>query len=166
MTPDIRQRPRTGRLPLVLRIVVAGLGMAILSLSLVACAPGSTAGAGQTPLLPQQCGSIHMTQGLGRVSDNAGQAESCFWQAYQQCQAATLSFTTMGIDAGSIRAFTITPNGSGCIVQDTIQYYVVPKGNGPSHTYTCAGLSQPEQGGLLFAACGADGNVAVPAPGA
>lgn len=167
MAPDIRQRLRAGGQFLVLRVLIVGLGITILSLSLAACAPGSTTGAGQTPTPPQQCGSIHMTTGLPNSIDaSAGQVETCFWQAYQHCQAATMNLTAMGVDAGSIRAFTITPNGSACTVQDTIQYYVIPKGNGPAHTYTCTGLAQPKQGGLLFTACGADGDVAVPAPGA
>lgn len=184
MTPDIRQvlraplvapassqrglgvwRARSGsKKRSCIQAVIFGLGIVILSLGLAACTPGSSTGAGQTPTAPQQCGSVQITEGLQKVSSNATQAENCFWQAYQQCQTATLMVTMMGIDAGTTRTFALSPNGNACKVQDTVQYYVVPKGNSPAKTYTCAGLTQPRLGGLLFTACGADGNVTVPPP--
>jgi hypothetical protein len=141
------------------------VGLVILSLGLAACASSGTTGAGQTPPPPQQCGSIHLTQGLpNSVDPNAGQVENCFWQAYQHCQAATFDATFMGVDGGAIRTFTTSPNGTTCTVQDTVQFYAVPQGKKPSHTYTCTGLAQPQEGGLLFTGCGADGDVMVPAP--
>lgn len=95
----------------------------------------------------------------------AAQAETCFYQAYQRCSPATLVVDDMGIDAGTDRTFTTQPrNQGGCAVSDVATTYVVPRGKNAPATYTCSGLTQ-QSDGLHFSACGADGNLFVPAPG-
>jgi hypothetical protein len=141
------------------------LGMALLLIGgLAACTPTSSPASAPTPTAPpQQCGSVSIGAGQQIVTDNAGQAENCFWQAFKHCQPATLTVTMIGVDSGIIRTFTIKPTGSTCTIIDQAQTFQAPNHKGPLQTYTCAGLVQ-QQGGLLFQSCGADGNVAVPPP--
>jgi hypothetical protein len=121
-------------------------------------APGT---AGPSPTA-QKCGAVLIVRG-NQFADQAAakQAENCFWQAYQHCQAATLRVTTMGVDAGTIRLFTITPKAGSCQVTDAVQTYVVPNHTSAVTTYTCSGVKQ-QASGLLFQSCGQEGNVSVP----
>ena len=146
-----------GRRRVVHRLV--GLGLLVALLGLAACGPSQS---GTPPSKPQACGTVQI-RGDGQVVDStkAQQAENCFWQAYQQCQAATIIVTTMGVDSGIIRTFTVVPNGGTCKVSDAEQNYVVPNHTGPLNIYTCANVQQLS-GGLLFHSCGADGDVRVP----
>jgi hypothetical protein len=137
---------------------IVGLGLLAL-MGLAACAPSQNGG---SPGKPQACGTVQV-RGNGQVVDTtkAQQAENCFWQAYQQCQAATIIVTTMGVDSGINRTFTVIPKDGGCKVSDAEQSYVVPNHTGPLNTYTCASVQQLSNG-LLFHSCGVDGDVQVP----
>src|SRR5579871_1030342 len=85
---------------------IVGLGLLAL-MGLAACAPSQNGG---SPGKPQACGTVQV-RGNGQVVDTtkAQQAENCFWQAYQQCQAATIIVTMMGVDSGINRTFTVIP---------------------------------------------------------
>ena len=157
--------PRAGSHRL-LRSVVFGLGLALALVGLAACSPnqdGSGTAAAPT-VTPQthKCGMVHLVLN-GRIEDQTGarQAESCFYQAYQHCQPATLDFIMMGVDSGISRTFTITKNGNACVVTDIVQSYVLPTHAHNSATYTCTGGVIQTQTGLLFRSCGKDGDVAV-----
>ena len=151
---------QAGPMRVMCRLV--GIGLLIALLGLAACSPSQTGG---NPSKPQACGTVQI-RGNGQVVDTtkAQQSENCFWQAYQHCQAATLIVTTIGVDSGITRTFTVIPNNGSCKVSDAEQSYVVPNHKGPLNIYTCASVQQSD--GLLFHSCGADGDVQVPAQSA
>jgi hypothetical protein len=165
MLSNARQRLRTGTLPLTLRGVAIGLALMVMSISLAACAAASANGQSATPTPhPRQCGRLTIgASGLPGNGPEAAQAENCFWQAFRQCQPATLSVTAMGVDAGAVRTFTITGTAGACKITDVRQTYVISTNKQITETFTCAGLVQ-HNGGLLFQSCGDDGDIAVPAP--
>ena len=110
----------------------------------------------------QKCGIV---QGLGRLEVPVGvssgeQAENCFWRAFQHCHPATLVFITSSPGMALIRTFTIHNNNGSCSILDAIQQHIASNPPSPAGTYTCAGLTQ-QSGGLLFSACGQDGDVVV-----
>lgn len=150
-----------GPMRVVRRLV--GIGLLIALLALAACGPSQGGGG---PSKPQACGTVQI-RGNGQVVDTtkAQQSEDCFWQAYQHCQAATIIVTTIGVDSGITRTFTVIPNAGNCKVSDAEQSYVVPNHTGPLNLYTCASVQQVP-GGLLFHSCGADGDVQVPSQSA
>ena len=153
------------------------------SAGIAACAYSSAAQASVSSALPQsqvqsqasvaqsqplavvagkKCGTV---QTLGRlevpVADSgAGEAESCFWQALQRCRPATLVFIMSSIDTSVLRTFSIHNNHGECSIVDTRQFRVIPGRVSAAVNYTCAGVKKV-QGGLLFVACGQDGNVTV-----
>ncbi len=134
---------------------LVGVGIILSALALAACA-GSSSG----PAAKRDCGAIH--QGATGVSGDAA-AETCFWQAYSTCQPATLEYTFMGVDAGATHTFTAQPGAAGaCALSDSVESYIAPSHN-VTHTYTCANLRQ-QNGGLLFAACSAEGDIFIPPP--
>jgi hypothetical protein len=96
--------------------------------------------------------------------DKAGPAEACFWQAFHHCQAAALTVTAMGVDAGETRTLTTVPQGSGCGLTDKREHYVIPTNTHQVTNFTCASLAQQSGGGLVAKGCGADGDVTIPAP--
>lgn len=151
---------QAGLMRVMCRLV--GIGLLIALLGLAACVPSQSGG---NPGKPQACGTVQI-RGNGQVvnATTAQQSEDCFWQAYQHCQAATLIVTTMGVDSGITRTFTVIANGGSCKVSDAEQNYVVPNHTGPLNIYTCASVQQSD--GLLFHSCGADGDVQVPAQSA
>ena len=110
----------------------------------------------------RKCGTV---QGLGRLEAPVGvtsgeQAENCFWQAFQHCQPATLVFITSSPGMAMTRTFTISNNNGTCSIADARQQRIASNPPSPAGTYTCAGLTQ-QSGGLLFSACGQDGDVVV-----
>ncbi len=111
----------------------------------------------------QDCGMIQMLGPNPPRDQTALQSEQCFWQAYQQCTVATLTVAMRGVDAGTIHQFTLSKSGSGCTITDTAQPYVVPHPTPAATRYTCASLKQ-QADGLLFTACGDEGDITVPAP--
>jgi hypothetical protein len=100
----------------------------------------------------------------GQPSDanKAKSSENCFWQAFQHCQPATLIFVEHSLDTESDHTFTIKSNNGTCSVSDTVKNYIVPNHLTSTKTYTCGNLlSQAD--GLHFVACGASGNIHIPA---
>ncbi len=134
------------------------LGIALLGAAVAGC--GQAAGSNPPP---QNCGTVQL-HGTALVDGaNAGQAETCFYQAFQQCQRVSLAVNEMGVDAGTDRVFSTASGGApGCVISDAVTTYVIPTQHNITKTYTCAGLSRKD-GGLLFSSCGADGDIYVPA---
>ena len=146
------------------------------SAGIAACAYSSAAQASVSSALPQsqaqsqplaevagkKCGTV---QTLGRLEvpvadSDAAEVESCFWRALQQCRPATLVFIMSSIDTSVLRTFSIHKNHGECSIVDTRQFRVIPRPISAPVNYTCAGVKKV-QGGLLFVACGQDGNVTV-----
>ncbi len=162
MRSMIRQSLQTARPAHMLRAGVVGVMLILVGSGMIACNSASPTTQQSSPTQVQQCGQVVVPD--GRQPDaTAGQAENCFWQAFQQCQSATLMVTMMGVDAGVNHTFTVSRNGSACVVKDASQTYAAPNHQGQLMTYTCAGLVQ-QKGGLLFQSCGANGDISVPAP--
>jgi hypothetical protein len=147
---------RAARRPPLLALVAA-LGVAFLVVAVGGCGISTNGGANQPP---KDCGTVNTR---GPTLDSGASAETCFYQGYTQCQAVSMTYTQMGVDAGATRTFGTTPNGSGCAVTDTLQTYVIPTNSNHTSTYTCSGVKQ-QNGGLLFTSCGQDGDVVVPGP--
>jgi len=149
--------------PLGIGLLIA---LVILTAILAACGSNNTTPGGQPTSTPpaqvQKCGSVETSpNGLITDATKAKQAENCFWQAYQQCHTATLTFTKRGLDAGAIHSFTIASNNGQCSISDAIQTYIAPNPPRPGSTYTCMGLTQ-QVDGLHFASCGELGDIVVP----
>ncbi len=147
-------------------LLLTTLACLCLGLLLTACgANGGTAtGAGATPtkVVVQQCGTVHTTpRGVITDTSAAKTVENCFFQDYQQCRPATLSYTLLSLDSGIDRTFTVKSANGHCSVTDAVQHYVVPKQPGPAQVYTCTGVTQ-QADGLHFSSCGTDGDVLVP----
>jgi hypothetical protein len=142
------------------------IALTVLTVILAACGPNNSTSGGQPnrtpPAQAQKCGSVD-TRPDGKLTDEtiAKQAENCFWQAYQHCQVATLTFTKRGVDAGTIHTFTFANNNGQCLISDAIQTYIAPNGPRPGNTFSCTGLTQ-QADGLHFASCGAFGDIIVP----
>jgi hypothetical protein len=113
-------------------------------------------------LYAQDCGSV---SSLGtRRPENGAQAkqrEACFWQAFQQCHAALLTYTDMGVDTSDTHAFTVANNFGSCMLSDNVEFHGLVRNS--STTYTCSGLMQKPDG-LHFLACSDEGEIVVPDP--
>ncbi|GER91134.1 hypothetical protein KDW_52960 [Dictyobacter vulcani] len=147
-------------------VVAAMLLSCLLLMTTLAACDSSVAGAqNPTPtqtLQVQQCGKVQMTpRGLPMNAATAKQAATCFWQAYQKCQPATLGFTSPSIDTLAVHTFSIRRNGQSCSVTDAMQHTVVPAKLPTPKTYTCTGVAAKADG-LHFSGCGAEGDVVVP----
>lgn len=136
--------------PLVAALIVAGCGMTT-----------STTGSGATT----QCGQVVGLGATYHVSATPSTAETCLWQAYSQCQAATMSYTQQDVDVSTTDAISVRPVGGACSVKMAVQHMALIKtsGKGSNNTamYTCTGIQQRTDG-LLITGCGAAGNVHVP----
>jgi len=134
---------------LILALLIVGVGIAF---------------AGRTPAQGKNCGEVHTfnTHFIGS-GEKAQQAENCFWQAFQTCSAASLTFETSGIDAGVIHTFTTVNTNGKCTISDATQHYIAPNPTQPGPAYTCSSLAR-QADGLHFLNCGAGGNIVVPLP--
>ena len=112
-------------------VICSAMTLALLMLLLSAC--GSNAG-GQgrattptnTPSLQElKCGTVHTLHSQIAPADlnTARHAEDCFWQAFQQCQPATLTYTKNEVDAGSVNTFTLKSIGGKCTVSDGLYVF-------------------------------------------
>ena len=145
-------------------ILSLGLFVLVIGVGLSACGSNSTGSGGSTPTAAPQaqtCGTIQ-TKPNGDLlnASSAQQATNCFWQAFQQCQVASLIYTATGVDTVTTHTFTIQKNGGHCSVVDMVKHQVIP--SPPiAKTDTCSSVTQKADG-LHFAACGSDGNIVVP----
>ena len=153
-----------------------GLMMMLASVGLAACGySGSNQGSTPStqsqpqaqvthpPVPVQKCGVV---QGLAHLevppSDTGAQrVETCLWQAFQHCHPAALVFISSSPGTALIRTFTISSNNGACSISDARQQRIASNPPSAAETYTCTGLVQ-KPGGLLFTACGKDGDVLVP----
>lgn len=156
---------RQGRLKRVLAALSVGLLLAVIAVGIAACASSSTGSQNPTPTTPtqaQKCGSVRTNpRGTPVNGAAAKQAEDCFWQAFQQCHPASLSFTSTGVDTVEVHTFTIQSNGQQCSVNDAGQHAIVPAPLSAAKTYACTGVAM-QADGLHFTGCGNEGNIIVP----
>ena len=109
-----------------------------------------------TPGNPTQataCGTVTSTEALSKTASKAMNAGTCFLQAYQKCQAATLIY----IDQDRFlpqdhekTTRTLTVDAPTCKVSEVVQ---TPSN---SATYTCDKM-EGVRGSLRLFSCGADG---------
>ena len=137
--------------------------------ALAACAlvlAAGVAGCGSTPssaplVRATNCGRIigHFS---GASDQGAQNAEQCFYQAYKQCQSATLGFVLMGVDTSDTYAFTVRPKSSGGCALAAVDTYFFASGGGRTtvKTYTCSGVMQ-QADALLAQGCGSAGDITV-----
>jgi hypothetical protein len=109
------------------------------------------------------CGDIRMLGPNPPRDKSARLAEDCFFHAFQQCRAATLTVTISGVDAGTIHQFTLEKTGNQCRIVDSVVRYVLPRPTQVPQAATCADLIR-QNNGLLFKGCGDQGDILVPAP--
>jgi len=162
-----------------------GILALLISIGLVACGSGQGVATGATPTTStqsptatqpstttstpgvsngpvQNCGTISMSlRGAPESGVGPQKSGNCFWQAFQQCQPATLVYHLTSIDTVTTHTFTTTKNGSACAVTDHVQHSIVPRPPTDAGTFTCASVSNTA-GKLDFNGCGTAGNIVVP----
>lgn len=110
----------------------------------------------------QNCGEVDTTvNGKALDTNKARQATNCFWQAFQNCQAASLLLKVHSLDTGANHVFTTKSINGKCSTMDTVTHYIVPNNLNTTRSYTCSGLAMKADG-LHFIACGSLGNIVVP----
>ena len=107
----------------------------------------------ENPTPATACGTITSTEAVSNNASKAMNAGTCFFQAYQKCQAATLSY----IDQDTLlkqdhekTTRTLTIDATTCKVSEVVQ---TPSN---SATYTCDKM-EGLRGSLRLVSCGADG---------
>lgn len=154
----------------IVLVVISVVGFVIISCGSVAptqsdsaSIPNKAATLKQTAI--QNCGNVLGYGNLVPVPRGGGSqhAENCFWQAFQQCQPATLVFSTQSMTRLSvpiIHTFTIHNSAGKCLLSDTKEQRSAPNGPVQIVTYTCAGLEQSPRV-LNVLSCGQEGTVPV-----
>lgn len=146
------------------RWMVVGIVSLILGCMLAACGSSTTTGSQKPPTSQEvNCGSV--SNGLSETSSsaksNTQKAVTCFSHAYQQCQPATLTFTTFAVDTGAIHHFSVQENGSSCSIHDSEQNYRAPKPPGTANMYPCSTMLM-QRNGLSIQQCGKLGTITIP----
>ena len=113
----------------------------------------------------QDCGSISAPFG-GPVTPQAGsgggakQVIQCFVQSHQQCNAASISYTSHGVDAGTTETF-YTANGLGqCGLSVETTTYVVAFRSNTTYDNCSSMVQKPD--GLHFLSCGNSADLLFP----
>ncbi len=145
------------------------LGLSLLALllavGLIACGSTTTttgSSASPTPVQAKNCGTIR--QGPGKdmgTATSTQQTGDCFWQAFQQCQPASMTFTANGVDTLTTHTLVTNKTATSCVVSDTIQHQIVPHPSKNTTIVTCTGVTK-EQNTLRFTSCGTHGDLVVP----
>lgn len=146
--------------PLIARLLA--IGVLALALGVAGCGlPGSQQS--QPPAQVKNCGSFSGNP-IGTGDAHASTAEQCFLKAYSTCEPATLTFTQMGVDTGTIHTFSVKQSRSGCTVADAAQGYsaVFSGRRGTIQHYACAGLQAQSNGSILVQSCGDEGDITLP----
>lgn len=114
----------------------------------------------------QNCGAVHSTslRVVPPDQDLTKGIEDCFWQAYQHCHLATLTYSQTSVDTAVIHTFSLKSQHGECVITDALQHVIVPHSPRSAGSYVCRRLTQ-QTDGLHFLACGTEGNVLVPAGG-
>jgi hypothetical protein len=136
-----------------------------LGLGLVACGNSVPTQGDSTPSpnSVQACGAISQAQSAIAPQLNPDQAQKsldCFWNAFQKCLPATLTYNLTGVDTMTKHTFSTKLEAGTCKVSDAVQQSIAPKPFSNPTTYICAGLThEPEV--LHFKGCGQAGDVDV-----
>jgi hypothetical protein len=115
-------------------------------------------GSSTTPATAQDCGAVLNQLAISTDAATAAKAEQCFAVAFKSCKAATLTFTTSGVDAGATHTLSVTKHGGGCVVSDKVHSDVLT--NSHDATATCTGAEQ-QSDGLHLSGCGDFGDFVV-----
>lgn len=149
--------------------ICASMILALLMLVLSACG-SNVGGQGSTPtptapLQVQKCGTVQSLHSYIPPADQqmVKQAENCFWQAFQQCQPATLTYSQNELDTGTVHTFTLKSAAGKCAITDGVQHYIAPRPPGNTTTYACSDVKLQTDGLYIFS-CGDVGTVIVPVP--
>ncbi len=161
------------------------LSLALFAILVAGCGSSSTGGGVTPPAISptsvavQKCGAINVMRsvntnlptafktspGLPPVSTTgsvkADVAGNCFWQAFQQCHAASLVVNFGGVDTITTHTFTLQKQNNNCTISDAVQNRIVPRAAKNIGTYTCTGLVSATNE-LRFNGCGKLGNVVIP----
>jgi len=160
------------------------LSLVLFGILVAGCGSSSTGGVtppttNPTSVSVQKCGAINVMRsvspnvptafktgpGSPLVSINgtvkADVAGNCFWQAFQQCHAASLVVNFGGVDTITTHTFTLQKQNTNCIISDAVQNRIVPRPAKNIGNYTCTGLVSATNE-LRFNGCGKLGNVVVP----
>src|SRR5574340_109169 len=143
--------------------------IALFTLVLAAC--GSNVGGQSQVTTPttipssqvQKCGTVNTLHSriVSTDPNAAKQAVNCFWQAFQQCQPATIAYSKNDLDAGTVNTFTLKNTGNKCDISVGVQHYVAPHPPGNATVYTCGGVKL-QQDGLYILSCGDAGTIVIP----
>lgn len=153
-------RTHATRSPLIARLLATGF--LALALGLASCSlPESSQS--QPPAQVKNCGSFSGSV-IGTTDAHASAAEQCFLKAYSACEPATLTYTQINVDVGTIHTLTIKQSKSGCSVADAAQGYSANFGGrrGAIQHYACAGLQAQSNGSVLVQSCGDEGDITLP----
>ncbi len=136
-------------------------------LALAGCGASDAGNPSTTPtgtVQARDCGHVQSSQaGTGGGNPPVSSALACFWDAYQNCQAATLTYSTFGVDTGDTYTFTLQHQNSGCTLTDAHDHVTAPRPAQHIGTYTCSSLVRQQDGSLVAQSCGQDGNITIPA---
>jgi hypothetical protein len=115
-----------------------------------------------TTLGAQKCGTINVSgpRMVPTDSAQAKQGSNCFYQAYQQCHPALLTFRTSSVDSGIIHTFTVKQVNGKCTITDLTQHYVVPKSPQGATPHNCSGAALKADG--VHVTCDNEGDVVIP----
>jgi hypothetical protein len=151
--------------PVLLKVLLGGLLIAIISTGLVACVSSSGSAQNSTPTPPataQKCGQVQIgPNGALLNAAKVQQIENCFWQAYQHCQPASIIYWRSSVDTGVIRTFSTENKNGKCVLSDAMQHYMAPNPSSLPQTYTCTGMTL-QSDGLHVTSCGEDGDIIIP----
>jgi hypothetical protein len=127
-----------------LTTIAAGVcAVAVIAAGALAGCGASQPGASERAktLARVDCGSAatRFLDGSTRLLSADPGARRCFDAAVTHCQAATITVTTMGVDAGTRYVFVIEAGTHPCQVTEQRQFYLVSGGphHGPVTTVTC-----------------------------
>jgi hypothetical protein len=141
-----------------------------LSICILSACGSNVGGQGPTltptaPLQVQKCGTVHSLHSYIPPAEQqvVKQAENCFWQAFQQCHPATLTYSQNELDTGTVHTFTLKSAAAKCAISDGVQHYIAPRPPGNTTTYACSDVKLQTDGLFVFS-CGAVGTVIVPMP--
>jgi hypothetical protein len=143
------------------------LASAIFGILMTGCGTSAVGATAPTPTVApvQKCGSIGVMR--SSVTTNtpgntpANVAGNCFWQAFQQCHAASLTVNFGGVDTVTTHTFALQKKNTSCTISDAVKNRVIPHPAKATGTYTCSSLVNSASE-LRFNGCGRLGNIVVP----
>ncbi len=153
-----------GTFILILLFALAATGCGTGGGATGSATPTSSSSTTPTTTAAQKCGTIGVRPGGsdtvsgGTKADVAG---NCFWQAFQQCHAASLTVNFSGVDTITTHTFTVQKKDTSCAISDAVQHRIVPQPAKNAGTFTCSGLVNTANE-LHFTGCGTSGDIIVP----